>query len=61
MGVTNSRYPEEICEGQIQINQGSMMGLLYDKLDVSTEDMENVDLYMQSLGVRPGAMSTIPR
>ncbi len=51
MGVTNSRYPEEICEGQIQINQGSMMGLLHDKLDVSTEDMENVDLYMQSLGV----------
>lgn len=51
MGVTNSRYPEEICEGQIQINQGSMMGLLYDNLDVSTEDMENVDLYMQSLGV----------
>lgn len=51
MGVTNSRCPEEICEGQIQINQGSMMGLLYDKLDVSTEDMENVDLYMQSLGV----------
>lgn len=51
IGVTNSRYPEEICEGQIQINQGSMMGLLYDKLDVSTEDMENVDLYMQSLGV----------
>lgn len=51
MGVTNSRYPEEICEGQLQINQGSMMGLLYDKLDISTEDMEDVDLYMQSLGV----------
>lgn len=51
MGVTNSRYPEEICEGQIQMSQGSMMGLLYDKLDVSTEDMEDVDLYMQSLGV----------
>lgn len=51
MGVTNSRYPEEICEGQIQMSQGSMMGLLYDRLDVSTEDMENVDLYMQSLGV----------
>lgn len=51
MGVTNSRYPEEICEGQHQMTQGSMMGLLYDKLDVSTEDMENVDLYMQSLGV----------
>ncbi|MDE6062842.1 MAG: c-type cytochrome, partial [Duncaniella sp.] len=51
MGVTNSRYPEEICEGQVQINQGSMMGLAYDRLDISTEDMENVDLYMQSLGV----------
>ncbi|MDE5772949.1 MAG: thiol oxidoreductase, partial [Muribaculaceae bacterium] len=51
MGVTNSRYPEEICEGQIQINQGSMMGLTYDRLDISTEDMGNVDLYMQSLGV----------
>lgn len=51
MGVTNSRYPEEICQGQIQMSQGSMMGLLYDKLDVSTEDMENVDLYMQALGV----------
>lgn len=51
MGVTNSRYPEEICEGQIQMNQGSMMGLSYDQLDISTEDMENVDLYMQALGV----------
>lgn len=51
MGVTNSRYPEEICEGQLQMSQGSMMGLLYDKLDVSTEDMEDVDLYMQALGV----------
>ena len=51
MGMTNSRYPEEICEGQAQVNQGSMMGLAYDQLDVSTEDMENVDLYMQCLGV----------
>ena len=51
MGCTNSRYPEEICEGQHQMTQGSMMGLLYDQLDVSTEDMECVDLYMQSLGV----------
>ena len=51
MGVTNSRYPEEICEGQAQINQGSMMGLSYDQLDISTADMEDVDLYMQSLGV----------
>ena len=51
MGATNSRYPEEICEGQSQMTQGSMMGLTYDRLEVSTEDMENVDLYMQSLGV----------
>lgn len=53
MGVTNSRYPEEICEGQSQMSQGSMMGLSYDQLDVSTEEMENVDLYLQSLSV-PG-------
>ena len=51
MGATNSRYPEEICEGQSQMQGGSMMGLSYDKLDVSTEDMENVDLYLQCLGV----------
>ena len=51
MGLTNSRFPEEICEGQSQIYQGSMMGLSYAKLDCTTEDMENVDLYMQSLGV----------
>lgn len=51
MGATNSRYPEEICEGQSQMQQGSMMGLAYDQLDASTEDMENVDLYMQGLGV----------
>lgn len=51
MGVTNSRYPEEICEGQSQMDQGSMMGLSYDQLDISTEDMENVDLYLHALGV----------
>lgn len=51
MGATSSRYPEKIAEGQIQMSQGSMMGLLYDKLDVSTEDMENVDLYLHALGV----------
>ena len=27
------------------------MGLLYSQLDVSTEDMENVDLYLHGLGV----------
>lgn len=51
MGCTNSRYPEEICEGQLQMSQGSMMGLSYDQLDVSTEDMEDIDLYMHCLGV----------
>ncbi len=51
MGVTNSRYPEEISEGQLQIEQGGMMGLLYNQLEVSTEDMEDVDLYMQALSV----------
>lgn len=51
MGATNSRYPEEICEGQSQMQGGSMMGLTYAQLDVSTEDMEDVDLYMQCLGV----------
>lgn len=51
MGVTNSRFPEEICEGQSQIKQGSIMGLTYNQLEISTEDMECVDLYMQSLGV----------
>ena len=49
MGVTNSRYPEEICEGQTQVNQGSMMGLSYDQLDVSTEEME----YAESRRTRP--------
>lgn len=51
MGATNSRYPEEICEGQYQMVEGSMMGLTYDQLDVSTEDMECVDLYLHALGV----------
>ncbi len=51
MGVTNSRYPEEICEGQLQMQEGSMMGLLYDQLEVSAEDMEDVDFYLHGLGV----------
>lgn len=51
MGATNSRYPEEIAQGQRQMQEGSMMGLLYDKLDVSTKDMEDVDLYLHALGV----------
>ena len=51
MGATNSRYPEKICEGQSQMQEGSMMGLLYDHLDVTTEDMEDVDFYLHGLGV----------
>lgn len=51
MGATNSRYPEKICEGQSQMQEGSMMGLLYDRLDVTTEDMEDVDFYLHGLGV----------
>lgn len=46
LGVTNDRYPEEVCEGQTQ-----MMGFSQYGVDISTEDMENVDLYMQALGV----------
>ncbi|MBR3519724.1 MAG: thiol oxidoreductase [Paludibacteraceae bacterium] len=52
MGATNSRFPEEICEGQTQMRQGmSAMGLTYNQLDVTSEQMEDVDLYMQCLGV----------
>ncbi len=51
MGMTNSRFPEEICEGQLQMEEGSMMGLSYAQLDATTEQMENVDLYMQCLAV----------
>ena len=51
MGYTSSRFPEEICEGQTQMNEGAMMGLSYGELEVTTEDMEDVDLYMQALGV----------
>ena len=51
MGATNSRFPEEISEGQRQIQEGGSMGLRYHKLDVSTRDMEDVDLYLHTLGV----------
>lgn len=46
LGVTNDRYPEEVCQGQSQ-----MMGFANYGIQISTEDMENVDLYMQTLGV----------
>ncbi|MCR5455205.1 MAG: thiol oxidoreductase [Bacteroidales bacterium] len=52
MGATNSRFPEEICEGQAQMAQAfSAMGITYNQLDVTSEQMEDVDLYMQCLGV----------
>lgn len=51
MGYTSSRFPEEICAGQSQISQGAIMGLSYTRHQVSTQDMEDVDLYMQCLGV----------
>lgn len=59
MGVTNDRYPEEVCEGQTQ-----MMGFANYGIQISTLDMENVDLYMQCLGVparRNVANETIKR
>lgn len=46
LGVTNDRFPHEVGEGQ-----SNMMGFAMSGAQVSTEDMENVDLYMQSVGV----------
>lgn len=46
LGVTNDRYPEEVAHGQKQ-----MRGHGFHGVDISTEDMENVDLYLQTLGV----------
>lgn len=52
MGVTNSRYPEEICEGQDQMHEMiGAMGFANYGLQVTTEEMEDVDLYMHGLGV----------
>ena len=67
MGTTNSRFPEEICEGQAQMAEVAlaMMKLdkykdytyeqmyeeVYNHLEISTEQMEDVDLYLQGLGV----------
>ncbi len=51
MGYTSTRFPEEVCAGQTQISQAAIMGYNYTKNEVSTADMEDVDLYMQCLGV----------
>lgn len=49
MGVTNDRYPEEISEGQEQYYQEFPTGA--HGMQISTADMEDVDLYMHALGV----------
>jgi CxxC motif-containing protein (DUF1111 family) len=46
MGTTNDRYPEEVAHGQSQ-----MMGFSHYGIQISTREMENVDLYLQSLAV----------
>ena len=62
--AAKSNYPEYGISGRanyitekgklqlgLRMQEGSMMGLSYDQLDISAEDMEDVDLYMQGLGV----------
>ena len=49
LGVTNDRYPEEVSQNQDQYNQIFPNG--NHGIQVSTEDMELVDLYMHTLGV----------
>ena len=46
MGVTNDRFPEEVAHGQSQMNGYSHYGI-----QITTREMENVDLYMHCLGV----------
>ena len=53
MGATNSRYPEEICEGQLQMSQGSMMGLTYDQLDSAMLQEYTVVVNCSPVGMYP--------
>jgi CxxC motif-containing protein (DUF1111 family) len=46
LGVTNDRYPLEVCDGQSQ-----NIGYSHYGIQISTRDMEDVDLYMSTLGV----------
>ncbi|MDR1864765.1 MAG: thiol oxidoreductase [Bacteroidales bacterium] len=46
LGVTNDRYPLEVAEGQSQ-----MAGYSHYGIQISTHDMEDVDLYLSTLGV----------
>ena len=50
MGVTNDRYPEEVCQGQDQYNKYYSYYPI-NGLEISTEDMEDVDFYLHSVGV----------
>ena len=46
LGVTSDRYPLEVAEGQSQ-----MVGYSHYGIQISTKDMEDVDLYLSTLGV----------
>jgi CxxC motif-containing protein (DUF1111 family) len=46
LGVTSDRYPLEVAEGQSQ-----MLGYTHYGIQISTRDMEDVDLYLSTLGV----------
>lgn len=46
LGVTSDRYPLEVCEGQSQ-----NVGYSHYGIQISTRDMEDVDLYLSTLGV----------
>lgn len=46
LGVTNDRFPEEVGHGQ-----SNVAGFSHYGIQISTRDMEDVDLYMSCLGV----------
>jgi CxxC motif-containing protein (DUF1111 family) len=46
LGVTSDRFPLEVAEGQSQ-----MAGYTHYGIQISTRDMEDVDLYLSTLGV----------
>ena len=46
LGVTNDRYPLEVAEGQSQ-----MIGYTHYGIQITTQAMEDVDLYLSTLGV----------
>ncbi|GHT80106.1 thiol oxidoreductase [Bacteroidia bacterium] len=46
LGVKNDRYPYEVSEGQSQ-----MLGYSHYGMEITTREMEDVDLYLSALGV----------